>query len=100
MAKRKSVVAPGQIRKLRRVEPAAGEHGPVPVYLASRLEPAGQESSWQVQPTGKEPKVTCQLVGFRAIALLFIYEYMQLICCSPGASRCTWGQCTPASCAS
>ena len=58
----------GQIRKLRRVEPAAGEHGPVAVYVASRLEPAGQESSWTVQATEKEPKVTGQLVGFSAIA--------------------------------
>lgn len=63
MVKRKSAAHAGQVRKLRRVQPGPGEQGPVPVYVASRLQPEDDDTTWAVDCTGKEPKVTGELVS-------------------------------------
>ena len=62
MGKRKSSSTAGGISKLRLVVPEPGELGPVPVYLASRLQPDNQAVNWAVRRSNKDVQVTGQLV--------------------------------------
>ena len=85
MGKRKSVASAGDgVRKLRLVLPALGEQGPVPVYLATRLQPDDQAVSRAIQRSEKRVQINGQLVrelqkGHLTCRQALLYEWRVML---------------------